>query len=397
MRRVLATTVLLAAHAWAGASAASDVIALPRVGEVSAQLSTKPQVLCYDSEAGWTPLRKPSAKVLCYDSEANWTPLRALWIWSPVHIAIAASVPDAAIAVRAASEDDLHHAVEGLILRTLSTDGDNKKAGGVDAQAMVSRPPQRLPSWIPGGALVGALAGGGGGKGCPSLWSSDRSRCSMYVSAFGRTCLAVRAADRRDAAVAPAAGEKFTVTTTSEFRPELITLAMLGLMVLFMSGEFAKSKVFQYVTGAGLGVTFGALLLVTWVFRKKAARHSALVTATAAAYAGSLLALIKSQVAQVFASHWELVLAYVIASAALGLFLVRVVRSNPENKHRVRTLSKWSVRLLGVYMVQCSTYSGAMQALYLVALVIVYARYALSKNGFWAPKSAGKRSSKKAK
>ena len=91
---------------------------------------------------------------------------------------------------------------------------------------------------------------------------------------------------------------------------------------------------------------------------------------------------VQSYLARTIAAHWELVAAYIAGSAALGLFLTRVVRSDTEHKHRTRVLAKWLVRLIGVAMIQRSTYSGATQAVFLVALIVWYIKYSLTKNGF---------------
>jgi hypothetical protein len=64
----------------------------------------------------------------------------------------------------------------------------------------------------------------------------------------------------------------------------------------------------------------------------------------AIAAAAPAFTILQSQAAHAIASHWEFVLAYVAASASLGLFLVRVARSHPEHKHRMRVFTKWLVR-----------------------------------------------------
>lgn len=324
----------------------SEITPFPRSGTVHGRLSSKPQVLCYEGGG-------------------QWTPARMLDMFAPVHLEITSSDPAASIKVTKASEDDLHHAVEEWVLGLLGAG-----SGHIDPAGLVGG--EKRGSDIP---LLNKLPTLDVLNECPAAWSSERYKCSMNVSSFGKTCVAVRS-------LSPRHNSAFTVKTTSEFRIELVTLVLGALLLLFMSGELAKSKTFQFSAGASLGVALGALLVVVVVFRRKMARRTSLVAGASLTYAAGVFAFLKSYLAQTIAAHWELVAAYVLGSAALGLFLTRVVRSDTEHKHRTRVISKWLVRLLGAFMIQRSTYSGATQAVFLAALVVWYVKYALQKNGF---------------
>jgi hypothetical protein len=269
-------------------------------------------------------------QIFCYDGDEGWSPLQLLGLWAPLSIHVASSSTDAAvtgtaakrannnkrgkggkgsdsdsdaaaaqeqvaadgtaapaIATRAASEDDLHHAVEGMVLRLLNEgSGDATSSGGVDAEAIVSGAPSRLPRWFPLAPVISLLGGAGA---CPRPWASDRSTCSLYASQYGRTCVAVSAAG---SARALPTGAAVTVTTSCALRPELLTLLGVAALLLFMSGEFGKSKLFQYAAGAALGVSCGALLAVVAVMRRVARSKTAVAVATVA-YAGGVLALLR--------------------------------------------------------------------------------------------------------
>jgi hypothetical protein len=123
---------------------------------------------------------------------------------------------------------------------------------------------------------------------CPRPWAANRSQCHVNVSPFGRSCIAVRSTNKNRYATSD-----YVVKTSSEFRPELVTKFMIGLLVLFMSGELAKSKTFQYASGASLGVTMGALLVVVVLFRRPAARRTVAIGAATLSYAGAVCAFLR--------------------------------------------------------------------------------------------------------
>ncbi|CAM9089695.1 unnamed protein product [Chrysoparadoxa australica] len=305
---------------------------------------------------------------MCYQGIGQFNPLKIHYVFSPLTLDIQADGEgkDMGIKVQHAAEDDFHAKVEHKILGLLGA-GDGVR----DVENEVTN--------VKGGMFKFDFW-----SECPAPWSSDPTFCSLYMPANERSCISVRALKRSGR------GQQFTVEASAPFRTSLLIRGLIGLLLLLLSNQLSKSKIFQYSSGACISMVLGAMIAVLYMGRKKGSK--AVLGSLALGYSAAVVSFMKHYLAKLVAAYWEGVLGYLLLMAAIGLMLTRNLRRNEDRKHTLRVCVKWIVRLVGVVAVYTSTYSSVTQAIYFVVLLVFYIKYAVSKQ---KAANASKRQGKK--
>jgi len=293
-------------------------------------------------------------KVFCYESLTNFDPSK---LWSPVTVKISAS-DDHWLKVRHAASDNLHTIVDNKIQKILGiSDSDDIKDLLSNRKSFVFFPP---PSIL---------------TDCPSIiWSSNLSECTLHLSPFGKSCVSV--------SVRTPSGRKDPViflTTHFAFNINLLFRFIVGMLILVLSHEMSKSKVFQYSAGAIAGCFAGLLLLLLYTLKKKRGVFSSPFL-LGSLYFCSMYLGVKNVSARLISSYWEYLLCYFVIAVFIGVLLVRWLRSDPAVKHRVRVLVKWFLRFVGFCFLFQSTFSWYVEILWFFVLLMLYIHHKLGKS-----------------
>jgi predicted neutral ceramidase superfamily lipid hydrolase len=96
-------------------------------------------------------------------------------------------------------------------------------------------------------------------------------------------------------------------------------------------------------------------------------------------YGAAVVWYLKNNISSLLINYWEAVLAYSVASVAVGLFATRWMRKNEEKKHFLTVVVKWIIRLTGVVLVYNSFASPLVSAVALVVLALFYVLYSINK------------------
>lgn len=220
---------------------------------------------------------------------------------------------------------------------------------------------------------------------CPSPFvSGNASACALTVSPFAEACVTV----------APGAATLPVRVTLGRQQINWrypVSLA-LGLLLIWMGSELAKSKVFQYGVCATGFIVVGAFVLGVYAGKQvmfpppSSSRrpHSLAITGVATLLTGSygftLVWLARTYLRHALLQHWELFMVYVAVAAGAGLAFVRTMRSFGESKHILRISVKWLLRLVGVVLTFNASSSPFVSLLLMGLLFGGYAVYEATKN-----------------
>jgi len=298
---------------------------------------------------------KKDTKIYCYDNPSTPSPLD---IWKPVKVEISAD-PSIWLSVISAATDDLHSVVDNFIQTKLGTI-DEKEA--LEERLMKKGTRGILPT-------LSFLSG------CPPAWAADRSTCSMWLSPFGRSCIAVKGRMQEKGA------KEFTINTSSGFERRLVVRLVVGLVLMLLAQPFSKSKMFQYSIGTLLGLAAGVMMIVMFLLGAHKANRAKLMSLPLVL--GGWFSIIyfwaKVYFVEVMSNYWEWLMLYMVVSASIGLYCTYRIRADPDSKHRTRVVVKWIIRGIGFYFIYISTFSWYIEAALFAFLLLWYLVYKIKK------------------
>jgi hypothetical protein len=203
---------------------------------------------------------------------------------------------------------------------------------------------------------------------CPSIWTTNKMKCSIGFSTLGTSCVAIKF-DKRNV--------KVQVLAEEDFNKSFIFNLLAGILLIYASNEFSKSKIFQYLFGLTASIIAGALLLSFYIASRagKSKLSTASVLTFTATYFTGFFWLFVDKLKVLMIKYSPFVIGYIIVSGVFGLISTKVIRGSSTFKRFYRVSVKWFLRMVGFINLYNST-ASPLAALFLsFVLILIYFIY----------------------
>ncbi|XP_018580078.1 nuclear envelope integral membrane protein 1 [Anoplophora glabripennis] len=166
-----------------------------------------------------------------------------------------------------------------------------------------------------------------------------------------------------------------------------VLLLVSGVSLFTSAGKLSNNKVFHYLCGVSLGICASFLILIYYISKlvpRKPLMYSVLGCGwTITVY---VLQLLWENLRTIFSGYKTYVMWYTVITGVISFILC--YRWGPVENVRTKNLIKWSLQLLGLASIYCSTHFEEAAVGQIVILLIVYN---LPKKWIAAPKTYWKK------
>ena len=249
--------------------------------------------------------------------------------------------------VRAISYDDFHEHLTYLLSRFLSKDNSEPSTDKyMPNLSSIDNPFRDLLS------------------ACPSLFSRDKSSCTMSLSTYGTSCVSISSSYESTINILPKVEIKFS----------MLFHFIVGVMIIIASKEIAKSKYFHYFCGSSffitLGVLLGVLYLITLMSKKNTSRFFVMML-TITGYGAGFFWFVLKRIKVIIFDYLELFLGYIALMATIGVYFTGRLRSE-DNKTSFRFAVKCMIRFLGLLFLYNSTPSPMASLITVFSTILLF-------------------------